>query len=218
VTASAPSGLRFVALGDSYTIGTDVDTAGSWPAQLVERLAATTGAASLRLIANLAVNGYTSDDVIRFALPELERLRPEFVSLLIGVNDVVRGVARPVYAANLETILAALLRQCPAGNVLTVSIPDYTVTPRGADFGDRRQRREEIQAYNALMERRSSKHGIGYVDINDLSLRVADDRSLVAADGLHPSAVQYRQWVDRIAPVVDRLLAASGREVSARRA
>ena len=67
--------LQYVALGDSYTIGTGVDTAGSWPAQLVERLAATTGAASLRLIANLAVNGYTSDDVIRFALPELERLR-----------------------------------------------------------------------------------------------------------------------------------------------
>ena len=47
---------------------------------------------------------------------------------------------------------------------------------------------------------------VAFVDIFDLSSRAADDRSLVAGDGLHPSGEQYRLWVERIAPVVARLL------------
>ena len=56
------------------------------------------------------------------------------------------------------------------------------------------------------MERLAGARGIAYVDIFDLSLRAADDRSLVADDGLHPSGRQYALWVERIQPVVERLL------------
>ena len=56
------------------------------------------------------------------------------------------------------------------------------------------------------MERLAGARGIAYVDIFDLSLRAADDRSLVADDGLHPSGSQYALWVERIQPVVERLL------------
>ena len=46
------------------------------------------------------------------------------------------------------------------------------------------------------------------MDVHDISLEAADDRTLVASDGLHPSATQYARWVDRIEPVVKALLAA----------
>ncbi len=86
--------LRYVALGDSYTIGTSVVPADRWPDQLVARLAsAWEGSRRSTLVDNLGVNGSTSDDVIRRELPRLWPLRPEFVSLLIGVNDVVQGGA-----------------------------------------------------------------------------------------------------------------------------
>ena len=95
--------LRYVALGDSYTIGTSVSSAESWPSQLVARVP------RLGLVANLGVNGYTSRDLISDELPALPGLQPEFVTLLIGVNDVVQGVPEGTYAANLEEILDAVL-------------------------------------------------------------------------------------------------------------
>jgi lysophospholipase L1-like esterase len=193
--------LRYVALGDSYTIGTSVAAAERWPDQLVAALGS-----SLDLVANLGVNGYTSGDLVRDELPALGRLRPGFATVLIGVNDVVRGVAPAVYEANVVTILDTLLGLLPAGRIVTVATPDYTVTPAGADYGDTRVRHAGIVAVNALMARLASQGAICFVDTFDLSLRAAQDRSLVASDGLHPSGAQYALWVERIAPVVADLL------------
>jgi lysophospholipase L1-like esterase len=216
VSATHPSGdgerrlvdglevLRYVALGDSYTIGTSVPAEDRWPDRLVAALAV--GEPTLALVANLAVNGSTTADVIREQVPELDALRPEFVSLLIGVNDVVRGVSLATYDVRAATILDDLLRTVPADRIVTVAIPDYTVTPAGADYGDPAQRHDAIVAANAAMARRSADRGIAWVDTFDLSLRASSDRRLVASDGLHPSGAQYALWVDRILPVVERLL------------
>lgn len=191
---------RYVALGDSYTIGTAVDDASSFPARLAATLA------GLELVANLGVNGYATRDLIRDELPALSRLSPGFVTVLIGANDVVQGVSTATYEANVRTILADLLGQLPANRIEAISIPDYTVTPRGADYGDPRQRHDAIVACNEVMAALAAASGIVFVDILDLSLRAATDRSLVADDGLHPSGAQYALWVERIAPVAAELL------------
>ena len=208
--ASAPpgpsqaAGLRYVALGDSYTIGTSVAAAERFPVQLVGATGSTRPA--LDLVANLGVNGYTSADLIRDELPALDALRPEFATVLVGVNDVVQGVPAETYEANVATILDALLDRLPAHRIVTVAVPDYTVTPSGADYGDPRQQHDGIVANNAVMRRLSGERGIAFVDIFDISLGAADDRSLVADDGLHPSGEQYRLWVERLVPVVEGLL------------
>ena len=196
--------IRYVALGDSYTICTGVRPVDRWP----DRLAATLGPdePSLELVANLAVNGYTTDDVIRYELPALDRLRPEFVSLLIGVNDVVRGWPLASIDGNIDSILDDLVRRVGAGRIMTVAVPDYTVTPAGADYGDPRRRHEAIVAVNDAMAGASAERGIAFVDIVDLSLRAADRRDLIADDGLHPSDAQYALWIERIAPVVAGLI------------
>ena len=200
------AGLRYVALGDSYTIGTaTASERDRWPNQLVERLAGTP--AALRLVTNLGVNGFTSRDLIETELPQLERLAPDFVSLLIGVNDVVQGVAEPTYAANVDTILGALVARVGSGRVVVVTTPDYTVTPEGSSYGDPVVRSAAIRRFNDILSEAAVGRGIAVVDIHDLSLRAASDRALVADDGLHPSGAQYGLWVDRIAPAVATLLA-----------
>jgi lysophospholipase L1-like esterase len=151
-------------------------------------------AGPLELVANLGVNGYTSADLIREELPDLDRLRPRFATLLIGVNDVVQGVPGATYDANVITILEALRARRAAGRVVPVAIPDYTVTPAGADYGDPRRQHDAIVAANATMARLAGDRGMAFADIFDLSRRAADDRSLVAADGLHPSSAQYPSW------------------------
>ena len=197
--------IRYVALGDSYTIGTSVEAAQCFPNQLVDALA--NDGLELELVANLGVNGYTSADLIRDELPELDELAPDLVTLLIGVNDVVQGVPAATYERNVGTILDALLARLPADRIITVAIPDYTVTPAGADYGDPDDQHDAIVASNTIMARLAAARGIAFVDIFDLSLRAAEDRSLVAGDGLHPSGEQYRRWVERIVEVAERLLA-----------
>ena len=196
---------RYVALGDSYTIGTATRSeAERWPNQLVERLGRRPTA--LELVANLAVNGFTSRDVIEVELPRLAELRPEFASLLIGVNDVVQGVPEATYRTNAGLILDELRRHLPADRIVVVATPDYTVTPQGAAYGDPVQQAAGIRANNAILRELATARGIPYVDIHDLSLKARDDRTLVADDGLHPSGAQYALWVERIGPVVEGLL------------
>lgn len=199
--------LRYVALGDSYTIGTAVANAAErWPDQLAERCRTAGGDVRLELVANLGVNGFTSRDVIDVEVPELQRLAPGFASLLVGVNDVVQGVPPGTYEANAATILDALLAILPPSRVVAVATPDYTVTPQGAAYGDPAVQSAGVARNNAILEHLAAGRGIPFVDIFDISLRAATDRSLVADDGLHPSGAQYRLWLDRIAPVVEGML------------
>ncbi len=205
MSLGSPAPLRYVALGDSYTIGTATrSVAEHWPDQLVGRLGGS--APALELVANLGVNGYTSRDVIEVELPELPALEPGFVTLLVGVNDIVQGVSEATYRENVTIILDDLLSRLPPSRLLVVTTPDYTVTPRGGDFGDPAQQVAEIRCFNGAIAELASQRGIGVVDIHDLSLAAASDPSLVADDGLHPSGAQYGRWVDRIAPVVEGLV------------
>lgn len=193
--------MRYVALGDSYTIGTSVSAADSWPSQLVARVS------RLELVANLGVNGYSSADLIAAELPRLERLDPGFATVMVGVNDVVRGVPEASYAANVEVILDALLGTLDANRVLCVATPDYTVTPQGSEFGSPDRQRAGIERVNAILGAACQARGIRFVpDIFAISQDAATDRSLVAGDGLHPSGAQYALWVDAIGPVVEELL------------
>ena len=192
--------LSYVALGDSYTIGTSVDEGERWPNQLVARVP------GLELVANLGVNGFTSGDVIRTELPRLGWLRLGFASLLVGVNDVVRRVPEDDYRDNVQLILDRLIEILPAGRIITVATPDYTVTPQGASYGDPVTQSAGISRTSEILQALAAERSIAFVDIVDISRLAAGDPSLVAADGLHPSGRQYGLWVDRIAPVVVELL------------
>ena len=160
----------------------------------------------LELVANLGVNGFTSGDLIEVELPRLDGLRPDFLSVLIGVNDVVQGVPAAVYGANVADILSAVVDRVGAGRAVVVTTPDYTVTPSGAEYGDPRQQAAGIRENNGIITAAADARGIAVVDIHDISLEAAMDRSLVAGDGLHPSGAQYARWVDRIRPAIEVLL------------
>jgi lysophospholipase L1-like esterase len=202
--------LRYVALGDSYTIGTSVSEEARWPDQLVARLAADPPARTLDLVANLAVDGSTAGTVERTQLAAVEAgPAPGFVSLLAGVNDVVQGVGPETYRAHVESILGRLLALLPADRILCVETPDYTVTPMGGAFGDPTAQRAGIVRNNAILRAACETRAVRFVDgILAISAEAGLRPELVAADGLHPSGEQYRRWVvERIEPVARELLA-----------
>jgi lysophospholipase L1-like esterase len=129
-------------------------------------------------------------------------LFPEFVTALIGVNDVVQGVPEHVYRANCEHILATLVTVVGPDRVVVVSTPDYTLTPRGAAFGNPATQSAQIRRFNEVLDGLADARSVRFVRIDGVSNRVKSEPELVARDGLHPSRAQYAAWVDLIAPVV----------------
>jgi lysophospholipase L1-like esterase len=204
VSAFGDRPLRYVALGDSYTEGARVRVQDNWPNQLVRAL---DGDVPMVVAANIAASGKTSQDVIDEQLWELRSLDPEVVSLQIGVNDVIAPDIGPEeYRANIALVLDALLALLPPERIFVVTTPDYTRTPRGADYGDPGVQRAAIAEVNGILAEAASSRGIRVIDIAPISDRVADDPSLLTADGLHPSAKQFAGWVELIAPVVREAL------------
>jgi lysophospholipase L1-like esterase len=195
--------LRYVAIGDSYTIGERVKVRERWPNQLVHMLGPAWG---LELVANLGVTGATSADVIDEQLDEMTAEQPGFVSLLIGVNDVVQGVPMDQYVRNLRTIVKHVLTEVPRNRLVLVTIPNYTLTPQGPRYGGSGAA-AQIEAFNGAMLKEAEANGLAAVDITPAADMVADDDSFVADDGLHPSGRQYAAWVEWIVPKVRQLLA-----------
>ncbi|MBS0456788.1 MAG: SGNH/GDSL hydrolase family protein [Proteobacteria bacterium] len=200
---------RFLALGDSYTIGEAVDARARWPMQLVARLRERDIAIDDPQI--IAVTGWTTDELA--AAMDHAQFDPPYalVSLLIGVNNQYRGRDLRQYAQQFDALLRRAIDL--AGNdptrVLVVSIPDWGATPFGHASGrDLAGVSAQIDAFNAAAREHVIQRGAYWIDITPISRDAAHDPALTAPDGLHPSAAMYARWVDLIAPVAQRRLAA----------
>ena len=196
---------RYVALGDSYTIGEGVAADERWPDLLVADLRRE--GIAIELVANPSVTGWTTAQLIERELPVLEAARPTFATLLIGVNDWVQGVEADAFRARLTGIVAQV--QATLGDPLrcvVVTIPDFSVTPVGGRYARGRDITAGLRALNAIITDVAAAAGLPVVDIFPLSREQAGP-DWAAADGLHPSAAAYRQWADLILPVARAVLA-----------
>ncbi len=195
-------GLRYLALGDSYTIGESVAEAGRWPMQL----AAALGERGI-VIDNpriIARTGWTTDE-LSAAMDEQEPLGDwDFVSLLIGVNNQYRGRSVDDFRPEFERLLqrALALAGGRADRVIVLAIPDWGITPFGAKSGrDLAAVSAQLDGYNAAKREISASHGVAFVDIAPVSRTRGAEASMVAEDGLHPSAALYSEWAALALPV-----------------
>ena len=191
--ASAAPGLRFLALGDSYTIGERVEPDGRWPVQLAALLRESGVPVAEPVI--VARTGWTTDQLAAGIDSAGPRGPFSLVTLLIGVNDQYRGrdtaVYRPAFRAMVARAVA--LAAGDARRVVVLSIPDWGVTPFAANR-DGARIAAEIDGYNAVNRDESARAGAAYVDVTPESREGATNRALLAGDGLHPSAVMYAAW------------------------
>ena len=195
--------IRYVALGDSYTIGTGVALEEAWPSLLVRHLQ--TQGVEIELVANLAKAGWTSQNVIEYQLPVFKQLNPTFTTLLIGANDVVRGVSPEQFSQNLKHLLDRIAEILPQKNqVVLITIPDFSVTPQGKNFGA--GSRERIQEFNTMIKKEAQQRQWPWVDLFVLSQEMGQDTALIAADGLHPSVQSHQLWEKEIYRAVSTCL------------
>jgi len=194
--------LRYLALGDSYTIGEGVPEPGRWSVQLAHALRADGIAmADPRIIAQ---TGWTTDE-LDAAIDAVHPLAEyDLVSLLIGVNNQYRGRSVEEYRTQFSGLLERAIgfAQWRRERVLVLSIPDWGVTPfarEGARDAERIGR--EIDAFNTAAQAICAARGVAFVDITEVSRAHGAEPRMLADDGLHPSSAMYAEWMRLALPV-----------------
>ena len=192
----ADTTLSYLALGDSYTIGTSVQPGERWPAQLAETLLVEE---KIRLepLEIVARNGWRTDNLQNALAADPPGDDWELVSLLIGVNDQYQGFNSAGYAGRFRALLDDAIRYAGGDttHVFVVSIPDYAYTPFGSGDADVSR---ELDAFNAIGRNVCEELGVPFLDIVAISRQGLDRPELVAEDNLHPSGLQYGRWVDEV--------------------
>jgi len=189
------SSLRFLALGDSYTIGESVSESERWPVQLKDSLSKK--GISVNDPKIIATTGWRTDQ-LKEAMTSLEDYDYDMVSLLIGVNNQYQGRSVESYTPEFEELLNLAIERAGGDKdkVFVVSIPDYGYTPFGKESQEKISR--ELNEYNAVNLQITRNKSVRYFDITPISKNGIDDPALVASDGLHPSGKQYSLWVAEI--------------------
>jgi len=183
--------FKFLALGDSYTIGESVAEQDSWPNQLAKKL-------NISKPKIIATTGWRTDDLAGAIKTADLKAEYDLVSLLIGVNNQYQGKSAKQYEVEFEELLktAIHLAKGKNKNVFVVSIPDYGFTP----YGKSKQESitTQLNVFNEINKRITDRYRITYFDITEISRRGLDEPELVAGDRLHSSGKMYTLWVDKI--------------------
>jgi acyl-CoA thioesterase-1 len=195
--------VRYLALGDSFTIGTGTTPDRSFPAVLVWAWWESGLECDLR---NPAINGYTTEDLIREELPLVEAFAPDLITVLIGANDIVAALleraavtetAQDRYRRQLRRIFERIAAGAPAARMFGLPQPDWSLTPGGASFGSPTALAKSIERFNDIMREEVERGGGRYIDIFPL-MREQMRTGMTAPDGLHPSAAAYWQWAGEL--------------------
>jgi lysophospholipase L1-like esterase len=196
---------KYLALGDSYTIGESVPSKSSFPYQVYERLQANGVDMEKPMI--IARTGWTTDELQAAIDPKILTPPYDLVTLLIGVNNQYRGLDIRNYDIGFTELLQKAIEVAggESGNVIVISIPDWGVTPFAANR-DRETIAIEINEFNRINYTRAHELGVHYVDVTEISRTAAADSTLIAKDGLHPSIKMYTLWTDKLAPLAKKLL------------
>lgn len=197
------TGLSYLALGDSYTIGEGVAADARWTHQLAAALR--DAGIALHDPRTIAMTGWTTDELDAAIDAEAPASDYDLVTLLIGVNNQYRGRDLDNYATEFERLLARAIGFAGGRpeRVVVLSIPDWGSTRFGAGSGrDLAQVSAELDAYNASARAVCARHGVAFVDITPLSRECGGDESMLAADGLHPGPAMYARWAQLAQPAV----------------
>lgn len=196
--------IKYVPLGDSYTICTGAQEPESWPTLLTKHL--NEKGMQTELMFNPSKNGYSTQDLINVELPLFDKSDCNFATLLIGVNDWVREVNAKEFHDNLNYIIDHVVKKVGKRRLLLITIPDFGVTPQGSLYGGGRNISAGIIQFNDIIKSEAVKRGILLVDIFEMTQKMKGRNDLVATDGLHPSAKEYAEWEKVILPAVFNLL------------
>jgi len=200
-SATGGGEIRYLALGDSFTIGTGNQPSEAFPAKLADRLRGKGERVELK---NLGVNGFTTEDLSAVELPEVKPFRPTFITLAIGANDRVAGKTPDTYRGNVRSILKSIVDAgVPANHIVALPQPDWSLSPAASSFGDPKELAKDITQLNGILKEEAEKQGSLYIDLFPLMHRQAEQKML-ASDGLHPNAKAHDEWAAELSEKIPK--------------
>ena len=198
--------LRYLALGDSYTIGTVIGSENAYPEIFGDSLRQDFRVDSLEPLV-IAKDGWTTGDLLAGISQEQPAANFSLVTLLIGVNNQYQGRSIAEYEQEFRALVKSAIAFAGGDStrVLIISIPDWGVSPAGD--GKRVSISEAIDNFNLAQHQIAMQEGLQFLDITALSRNGLVDSSLIASDDLHFSAKMHQQWCDLIYPILLEKLA-----------
>jgi len=197
--------IRYVAIGDSYTVATGIEEKDSWPSQLTQKLKS--AGIEINLIEILGMKGATSQQTLNEVMPLLKNLKPGFITLLIGVNDWIReGISSSKFKIRIKNLIDEIQSNLPPKKLLLITIPDFSCSPQKKNWGYGKSATNGITRLNKILKTEAALRDLVIVDIYPLSQNLCSQVGMFSDDGIHPSALQYSKWVDLIFPyLIDNL-------------
>ncbi len=183
---------RYVALGDSLTEGigdfADDGRPRGWADRFAQGLATQRGELAY---ANLAIRGLTTAQVLATQLQPAVALAPDLVSVIVGMNDLLR----PRFDAgrirrDLSTIYGELA--ATGATVLTATLPEPGIgVPLPAQMRASFVRRG--RRLNDAVRHAAAEHKVRCLD---LARSTPTDPAIWSTDRLHPSAYGHQLIAD----------------------
>ncbi|HTQ33894.1 MAG TPA: arylesterase [Stellaceae bacterium] len=185
-----PAGAKIpevLAFGDSLTAGYGLPAPEAFPARLEARLK--DEGVDVKIV-NAGVSGDTTTDGLArldWALAD----KPEFVILALGANDALRGIDPKIVRANLDKMIDKI--QASGAKVLLLGM--LAPTNWGAQYE---------HEFDRIYPELAKAHDVPLYPF--FLAGVAMNPALNQADGMHPNAHGVAIIVDRIAPLVAKLV------------
>lgn len=199
-TNNTPENFKLLSLGDSYTIGQSVCETCRFPEQLKDSLLQNFEEGTTFSLQVIARTGWTTTNLIDAIASE--NIPPDFdlVTLLIGVNNQYQRKDFSLYETEFPALVSTAIKAInnDKNNLIVISIPDYAFTPFG---GGNTNISEEIDLYNEFAKDYCNRNEITFLNITDITREGFINPNLVASDNLHPSALAYTKFVERLLPL-----------------
>jgi len=197
--------IKYLALGDSYTIGSGVEIIESWPYQLSKLISQNKSTEVYSKV--IAQNGITTNELSLLVDNTIIDEEFNLISIQIGVNDQFKGESPSQFEEKFAELISKIkaLDSLKSALIFVVSIPDWGSTPFGISF-DQNKISNEIDLFNGTLSRLCNTYNIKFINITDISRISPTDYTLVTNDNLHPSGKMYGLWVERIMPAIESLI------------
>ncbi len=195
--------FRYIAIGDSTSVGVGADSGGGYPERIYQALKADGVHVG---ILNLAQSGAVSSDLITGQLPRASTRMPHVVTVGIGSNDIWRLVPEAVFAQNVVTIADAL--SATAAQIVVCNLIDLALAPAAAVAEawvglSRAAISERIRQFNRHLDALAARPRFQVVDLFGFSQReLPSHPEYFCPDGFHPSAIGYTRWAELCLPPI----------------
>lgn len=199
-SSESVAGLRYLALGDSYTIGQSVPEMDRWPVLFAKSMSENRTPVAKTDI--LAKTGWTTANLLNAVYGYKPKENYDLVSLLIGVNNQFQGLSIDQFRIDFHELLLQSITYAGgrSNRVFVLSIPDWGSTLLGSGSSD--EIGKSIDRFNLVVKEECAKEKILFIDITPISRKALNDPTMVASDNLHYSAKMHQLWVDEALPKV----------------